>query len=368
MTPKEIRTLVDAASNMVRTSRRPKKGGMKNEEFEAQVAAMYADYLGGLSLREVGEKHGGREMSAVYSLFRHRGLERRSKPQPKTYARIAATRRATLDPLVAQMHADYMGGMSLNAVGRKYGKRYGVVRELFQTRGLFVRTVQKAPARGANGRIIPNAPLTPAELEQLIQSATRISVPPRLKIEWRTWSLERRGEFIARLRAHLNTGQDRPTTPFSDNVEPFDYSTAKAHEIANTSNSGTDSRTAHTKIKPCSQGVIWDGRLWFWSRKVGYQASGPWTPERGRPSLHQTIWEQANGCSVPAGHVIRFADGNPNNHTPANLVLITRNEVARENQAQWLTSRSRESTALLLKRSQQPTNDHALSTVLLHST
>lgn len=46
---------------------------------------------------------------------------------------------------------------------------------------------------------------------------------------------------------------------------------------------------------------------------------------------HRLIWEKANG-PVPAGHAIVFADGNKQNVTLENLILITRAQLARLNQ------------------------------------
>lgn len=188
-----------------------------------------------------------------------------------------------------------------------------------------------------------------------IATATRVRVPPALKVEWRQWSLARRGEFIARIRAKLASPKDRPAFPFSANVEPFDYASEKAHAIAAQMNAGCDSRSARMKIKVCSQGVIWRGKLWFWVHDNGY-CQGPYTREHGRPVLHHVIWKETHASTVPPSHVIRFADGNPNNHAPENLVLAHRNDLARENQAAALARKSRETTALLLDLAQNKQN------------
>lgn len=47
--------------------------------------------------------------------------------------------------------------------------------------------------------------------------------------------------------------------------------------------------------------------------------------------VHIIDWERANGRSLPAGHVLRFRDGNRLNTALANLELITRRENARRN-------------------------------------
>ena len=321
--------------------------------LDALVAVMYADYQSGMTLAEVGAKHGARSMTSIYALFKKRGLARRTKAGPKTYQRIAAKRRAHLDALVQQMYADYQQPMSLAAVGRKYGIDRRSVRENFERRGLTVRPSPCVETRHRdNGRWTPYVPFTDEQLEELIARTDRLHVPIELKLEWRKWSLERRGWFISRLREKLKLTTERPALPFSNNVEPFDYATPCAHDLVRRTNEGTDSRGARIKLDICSQGVIWSGRLWFWSHKVGYQ-SGPWTPEHGRPSLHKTIWEEKHGRNLPPGHVIRFADGNPNNLNPDNLVLATRNEVCRANQAEALMKKSRATTALLLDRAQR---------------
>lgn len=334
----------------------------RRARLDALVVQMYADYQGGLTLAEVGAKHGGRPMSAVYSLFRRRGLPRRKRHTPGVYARIAATRRSKLDGLIVQMHADYMRPMTLHDVGRKYSRSASAVRELFVKRGLHVRPF-KSIARQANGSPERYVPFTDEQIDALIAGETVLHVPAALKFEWRRWSLERRGEFIARLRARLARPTDRPTTPFSANVKPFDYASPYAHAIVARMNAGTDSRTARVKLDICSQGVIWDDRLWFWSHKVGYQC-GPWKKEHGRPSLHKTIWQETHGRKVPPAHVVRFIDGNPNNLAPENLRLATRNDLARENQAAALQRKSRERTALLLNRSQTKKR-HGLTDTLL---
>lgn len=279
-------------------------------------------------------------------------------------ARRAAAHRAVLDALVAKMHADYMRPMSLHDVGKKYDRTHSCVRELFERRGLFVRPFKKIP-RQANGSPMPHVPFTPAQIDAMIAQATRFAVPVELKFEWRSWSLARRGDFIARLRAKIKRIWDRPDRPFSSNVEPFDYASPRAHAIAKKVNAGLDARQRWQTIKILSQGVIYQEQLWFWSAKAGY-CLGAWLEEDGRPQLHRHIFAEHNRRVLGDGDVIRHADGNPNNLSPANLVLATRNDVARENQAAALARKSRERTALILHRSQK-THRHDLSDTLLAS-
>ena len=120
-------------------------------------------------------------------------------------------------------------------------------------------------------------------------------------------------------------------------------------------NAGRSSRTAAVAIRIGSQGVIYEGRLYFWSKSCGpAYFIGPWRPGTGRPPLHHVIWEQHNG-PVPAGHTVRHIDGNRNNLDPANLYLATKNDVCRENQSVALLKKSRALTALILNRSQNKT-------------
>jgi hypothetical protein len=191
-------------------------------------------------------------------------------------------------------------------------------------------------------------PLTPEAINKLIAGATRLAVPAALKREWRGWPMERRGEFISRLRKKLRLPTDRPNTPFSSNVEPFDYTSPRANQIMNRKNAGRGSKYFAVKMDIKSQGVIYRDELWFWSHKTGYQL-GPWTPERGRPCLHHHIWRETHGRPVPAGMVLVFKDGNRNNLSPDNLAPATKNDICRQNQAAALTRSSRERTALLLK-------------------
>jgi hypothetical protein len=121
-------------------------------------------------------------------------------------------------------------------------------------------------------------------------------------------------------------------------------------------NAGRQSKQWLVHIKISSEGVIYGGRLWFWSRKIGYQRSD-FVKGQGRPALHHVIWETAHGRPVPPHSVIRFADGNPNNLDPANLRLATRNDLARENQAAHATRSSREALATLLNLNQHSSHD-----------
>lgn len=254
---------------------------------------------------------------------------------------------------VARIYADYASGLSLAKCGRIHGRDRASIRELFERRGLEVRAPGKMGARLPNGQVAAVVPKTQAELEALIERATGMKVPEELRAEWRHWALERRGDFIARLRARLNPPGQRPGLPFSANVAPFDYGTPAAWEILRRENAGLGSREWKVRICPVSQGVIFRGQLWFWCDKTGYMR-GVWRPADGRPSLHHVLWREKTGRALRPDRVVRFSDGNPNNLAPENLAEWTRNELVRESQARTLQRKSRERTEILLARSQNP--------------
>lgn len=257
--------------------------------------------------------------------------------------------RKVSDELVRLMHADYSTGMALNAVGRKYGRSRNGVRNIFHCRGLFVRPFNAPSQDPKTGRILPFVPKTAAEITALIRGLKRVSVPAALKLEWRRWSMDRRRDFIRRARYHLNQ-PGRPGTPFSSNVTPFEYGSPAAMAIEAKLNRGTNSRTKRIKIKPCSQGVIYRGKLYFWTHGAKYTSGMGWSPTIGRPSLHHIIWEEHHGGKVPAGQTVIFLDGNNNNLAPENLGLRSRADCARENRMLSRSRNSRVMVALLLKK------------------
>jgi len=254
--------------------------------------------------------------------------------------------------IVAAMHAEYSAGASLCEVARRHGKDRKNLSQIFARRGLPVRPCRIIRQHYQNGQFIPAKPITPRQIDALIANAKKLRVPPALKREWRKWPLEKRGAFIARLRARLRSPHDRPDKPFSANVTPFDYATSEARAISAATNTWKNSRTAGSKIKIHSQGVIHKNKLWFWTRKTGY-LEGPWTATRTRQLLHHHIWEETHARPVPPGHCVVHLDGNPNNLAPENLALITRDENLRRNHAAALARKSRERTALLLKLSRK---------------
>ncbi len=265
---------------------------------------------------------------------------------------------------VALWYADYAAGMSLAAVGKKYGRNHGSVREVFERRGLALRPLQRKLApHGPNGQFLPFRPATKMEIVRMILDAKKLTVPAALKREWRHWPMERRVDFVGRLRTVLRMSGllhgERPETEFSGNVVPFEYGTPAAMEIERRLNAGRTSQTAAIKINPCSQGVISQGQLWFWTGKSGYVGwRKGWhggARAEGRKVLSHAIYEQHHGVKLPRHAVIRMADGNPNNLDPENLVRMSRNELARENQAKHHAAKSRAMTAALLANFQAQT-------------
>lgn len=277
--------------------------------------------------------------------------------------------------LVWAMWADYNKPMSLSAVERKHGRRRGAIRTIFVRRGLAVRQVCKRPAYDPlTGRIIKLPPATEAQIAAMIEKLDHIRVPDELKREWRKWSWPQRGAFLARLRQKFKTAHDRPETPFSDNVEPFDYCSPRAHEIERAANAGRGSTHKYrVKIKLTTCGVIYRGKLYYWGGKercaFGYISAndGPYVRGIGRPLLHHVIWQDHHGRKVPPQTTVIFKDGNKNNHDPDNLELKHRETCLRENQAKALKRKAHARMSVLLKNNQAK-ETHANSNITLSKT
>lgn len=320
---------------------------------EAELRALHARWMAG-EFASTLAKIRGKSSGYLLERFRHYGLPLRPKKNPVMPKRVPAG-------IAEAMYADYQAGMTLADVDRKYGRCPKCARVLFKTRGWPLRPPIKNAWRQhrADGTFQAMPPKTPEEIDALVQAATRVAVPAALKQEWRKWSIERRGEFIRRLRARLHDPKDRPDLPFSSNVVPFDYSTAAAWDILRAANGNLSSREWVMKMDVISQGVIWEGRLFFWVRSEGYYIEAvPWRPDRPRRALRRVIWESIHG-KLPENAVVRQIDGNPNNLDPANLTISDRNQVCRENQFAALTRESRERTAILLNRHHTPQHEHS---------
>lgn len=235
---------------------------------------------------------------------------------------------------IEAMWRDYEGGMSLSAVGRKNGRDHQSVRDLFRRRGLPVRPNKTANhCQRVGGRFVPAPMPSAAEIDAMIRQLKRVMIPPGLKSHWRHMTFAERAKLVRKMRRRLASPVDRPRKPFSRNVEPFDYTTPRAWEIAAKANAGLNSQSWRVKIKLASQGVIYQGQLWFWTSEGPHQGGyylGPWRPETGRPGLHRVIWEERHGA-VPEGMTVTLKDGNHNNLDPRNLVLRSREECALQN-------------------------------------
>lgn len=294
----------------------------------------------------------GKDESAPL-VTRHSSLRVRLIPCTCERGCLQCGRRGIDRELVQAMHDEYwIDGLSLAAVGRKHGKSGYSVRELFARRGLAVRPQKPKAWRKKNGKcqFLPGKRHTPKEIAAIIQGMTKITLPEVLKAEWRHWSMPRRGEFIQAVREQVRPFNARPETPFSSNVVPFEYGTPAAIAVEARLNTGKNSQTKVIKIKPSSQGVIYQGKLWFWcgnNRGWGnYQSSMGWSPENGRPQLNRTIWEAAHGRPVPDGQTVIHLDGNKNNLAPENLGLRSRAECAVLNSVQARLKRDPQNPAL----------------------
>lgn len=190
-----------------------------------------------------------------------------------------------------------------------------------------------------------------------IARTQKFIIPEELRLHWLGCDIATRSRIIAALRTRHSHPDDRPETPFSANVTPFDYTSPEARKIAAAANAGLPSQQFKIHLKINSQGVIWNGRLFFWVKQSRTYVEGiRWSPENGRPILSRVIWEAASAMPIPAGSVIRLKDENANNLDPANLYLCTRDELSRANQAAHLTRNARALTtailaAILLSRS-----------------
>jgi len=252
----------------------------------------------------------------------------------------------------AQIHEAgklWLGGMHLRGLAMRFGvSKYCLHR--YMLRAGYRLSPEERRRRDVASRFVKTTvPLTDAEIAGLIERSTRFAIPPELRREWRSWPLVRRVWFVRALRAKLQRPGEMPTRPFSANVTPFDYGSELAHALVALANVGTDSRSARAKIDICSQGVIYRRRLYFWTPKAGYVSDGGWNAETGRPLLTHRIWADAHGGTMPEGCVIRMRDGNPNNLDSANLVFMTKNDVARENHARAIGRKSAEKMRAVLE-------------------
>lgn len=159
----------------------------------------------------------------------------------------------------------------------------------------------------------------------------KLTVPRELMHWWnKHWSLDRRMEIAARLKAAMQAvgWEGMPQSACSGNVEPFGYGSARAHAIANAAGG--------TKLHVGSEGMIWKGRLWYWSagerhyrtrNAAEHYACGKGVIE----ILSRVIYEDHHGVKLSREDVIRLKDGNPNNLDPANMERTSMREMGPRN-------------------------------------
>lgn len=160
----------------------------------------------------------------------------------------------------------------------------------------------------------------------------KLTVPRELMHWWiKHWSLDRRMEIAAQLKAAMQAvgWEGMPQSACSGNVEPFGYGSAKAHAIANAAGG--------TKLHVGSEGMIWKGRLWYWSAGLRIY----WTRKAGERRyacgkgvieiLSRVIYEDHHGVKLSREDVIRLKDGNPNNLDPANMERTSMREMGPRN-------------------------------------
>lgn len=259
--------------------------------------------------------------------------------------------------LAEEAFAHFLRLGSLGRAGAIYGRSAGSVAYWLARHGLRPRSkpTHRAPRREL-GRFLPSPEPTEKEVSAAISRLSRVMIPAELNIAWRAWSPERRREILRRMHAHIDALRPRqavPATPFSANVEPWDYASPNVQAIVAARNAGLTSRQRCFKVKLASRGVVWEGELYYWVG--GYYYSGVDRSRRQfgayRRNLVHLVWSRHHGRPVPAAHVVVHRDRNRNNFDPENLALKSRNELARENQSAALLKRSRAATALLLERS-----------------
>jgi hypothetical protein len=320
------------------------------------LRSLHREYLAGAYPSALAKRR-KRTSAELLRAFRKHGLKVLPKKNPVMPKRVGLE-------LILAMHADYQTGMTLAAVERKYARGRATLRNLFVSRGLPIRTPIPNAIRlhRPDGCWVAKAPATEAEIEAAIRASTKLAIPESLNLDWRKWDLPRRGEFIRRLKAHIRYEPTAPRGPHSPNVKPFDYTTPAAWSILNAANAGLPSRLWAQKMDIKSEGLIYQGQLWFWNPKMGgYMRRG--NRDAGEPhwlALHRRIYAAKHG-PIPGDMTVRFRDGNPNNFRLSNLYLCPKQEVCRENQAAALNRKSMERTAALLNRHHTPSKSHDLA-------
>jgi hypothetical protein len=128
---------------------------------------------------------------------------------------------------VAAMYREYQSGATQTALGIKYGHNRKSIHEIFIRRGLKLKPVTQ-PILGYGVKIPEPAY---AEIGRIISGLDRFCIPDCFKLHWRHWTLDKRMDYIRRLRQRFPS--NLPTGPFSNNVIPFNYGTSAARSIVN---------------------------------------------------------------------------------------------------------------------------------------
>jgi hypothetical protein len=88
-------------------------------------------------------------------------------------------------------------------------------------------------------------------------------------------------------------------------------------------------------LKPGSEGVIYQGVIYFWTDSAKGGDKGPTGYQAwkfpNRKSLHRVIWQQTHGRPVPPKTHVFHIDGNKNNFEPENLGTRSMADCARMN-------------------------------------
>ncbi len=250
----------------------------------------------------------------------------------------------SLDTVRAMHRAHLAGERWVDIAKRFLGAEKGhVARNACTQRGFAVRLTP------GGGRFAAYTPATAEEIEQAIQSCTKLRIPDALRNDWRDWTLAQKADVVARMKAVIGWRDPRPQGEFSDGVTPWEFGTPAAHEIADLANTGKPSQQHIFQIRLRAVGVIFEGQLYHWNTGTGaYECSRALHGDQ-QLSLHRMIWERHYG-PVSSGQVVRHIDGNKNNFDISNLTLMDRNAVARENQAAHLLRKGRAMTDALLRR------------------
>lgn len=133
----------------------------------------------------------------------------------------------------------------------------------------------------------------------------------------------------------------------------FKTSQIKAYKQRNKLNSGLDGQfeRGHVPVNKGTKGLfnVGGNKTSFkkGQRSINYKPVGTERIDRDGYTLikvsdegawherwkhkHKVFWEKENG-PIPSGHVLLFADGNKQNITSENLILVTRSQLARLNQ------------------------------------